>query len=91
MDYSEVAVKVAEGFCSLEDLDCDVRERVLEMQKMAEAGKQRHVEGEEKEKGKAEEMEVDGGEYANKETACAGGGVLRLCLVKSNRTLDSYL
>jgi uncharacterized protein with ACT and thioredoxin-like domain len=49
----------------------------LEMQKMAEAGKQRHVEGEEKEKGKAEEMEVDGGEYANKETACVGGGGLQ--------------
>jgi hypothetical protein len=61
MDYFEVAVKVAEGFCSLEDLDSEVRERVLEMQKMAEAGKQKHVEGEKKEKGKVEEMEVEAG------------------------------
>jgi hypothetical protein len=73
MDYFEVAMKVAEGLCSLEDLDSKVRERVLEMQKMAEAGKQKHVEGEEKEKGKVEEMEVEAGECANKETACAGG------------------
>jgi hypothetical protein len=77
MDYFEVAVKVAEGFCGLEDLDTDVRERVLEMQKMAEAGKQKQKEGDEKEKRKEEEMEVDASEYANNETACEGGGALQ--------------
>jgi hypothetical protein len=77
MDYFEVAVNVAEGFCSLEDLDSDIRERVLKMQKMAEAGKQKQKEGEEKEKGKGKEMEVDVGEYANNETACEGGGGLQ--------------
>jgi hypothetical protein len=73
MDYFEVAVKVAEGFCNLEDLNTDVRERVLKMQKMAEARKQKQKEGDEKEKGKGEEMEVDAGVYANNETACEGG------------------
>jgi hypothetical protein len=43
MDYIEVAVKVGEGFCSLEDLDSEDRKRVLEMQKMVKAGKQTSV------------------------------------------------
>jgi hypothetical protein len=52
MDYFEVAVKVAKGFCSLEDLDSEDRRRVLELQKMAKAGKKkRWRRGEERKSG----------------------------------------
>jgi hypothetical protein len=63
MDYFEVAVKVAEGFCSLEDLDSEDRKRVLEMQKMAEAGKKKSVEtGGKRRKERVEDMEMEAGE-----------------------------
>jgi hypothetical protein len=74
MDYFEVAVKVAEGFCSLEDLDSEDRRRVLDMQIMAEAGNQKSVEiGGERRTERVDDMEVEGGKYASKGTACEGG------------------
>jgi hypothetical protein len=74
MDYFEVAVKVAKGFCSLEDLDSEDRKRVLEMQKMAEAGKKKSVEtGGKRRKERVEEMEVEGGEYIGSGRAFEGG------------------
>jgi hypothetical protein len=74
MDYFEVAVKVAEGFCSLKDLDSEDRKRVLEMQKMAEAGKKKSVEtGGERRKEKVEDMEVEAGEYIGSGRAFEGG------------------
>jgi hypothetical protein len=74
MDYFEVAVKVAEVFCSLDDLDSEDRKRVLDMQKMVEAGKQKSVEtGGERRTERVDDMEVEGGEYASKGTACEGG------------------
>jgi uncharacterized protein with ACT and thioredoxin-like domain len=48
--------------------------RVLDMQKMAEAGKQKSVEtGRERRTERVDDMEVEGGEYASKGTACEGG------------------
>jgi hypothetical protein len=73
MDYFEVAVKVAKGFCSLEDLDSEDRKRVLEMQKMAEAGTKKSVEtGEERRKERVEDMEVKAGEYMGSGRAFEG-------------------
>jgi hypothetical protein len=74
MDYFEVAVKVAEGFCSLEDLDSEDRKRVLKMQKMAEAGNKKSVEtGGERRKERVEDMEVEAGEYIGSGRAFEGG------------------
>jgi uncharacterized protein with ACT and thioredoxin-like domain len=74
MDYFEVAVKAAEGFCSLEDLDSEDRKRVLEMQKMAKAGKKKSVEsGVERKKERLEDMEVEAGEYIGSGRAFEGG------------------
>jgi hypothetical protein len=74
MDYFEVAVKVAEGFCRLEDLDSEDRKRVLKMQKMAEAGKKKSVKtGEERWKERVEDMEVEAGEYIGSGRAFEGG------------------
>jgi hypothetical protein len=41
MDYFEEAVKVAEGFCSLEDLDSEDRKRVLGCTRLPKRGKRR--------------------------------------------------
>jgi hypothetical protein len=70
--YKEVAVRIAEGFCTLDDLDKEERRRVVDLQKMAAAGKRRladNLEGKSCEKG--DEMGVDRteGEESEKESA----------------------
>jgi hypothetical protein len=74
INYFEVAMKVAEGFCSLEDLDSEDRKRVLGMQKMVKAGKKKSVEtGGEKRKERVEDMEVEAGGYIGSGRAFEGG------------------
>jgi hypothetical protein len=42
--YEEVAVRIAESFCSLDDLDEDERRKVVDLQKMAATGKKKEDE-----------------------------------------------
>jgi hypothetical protein len=74
--YEEVAVCIAEGFCSLDDLDEDERRKVVDFQKMAAAGKRKEDENMQRvESERSDAMDVDGkeGESGEKESTSGRG------------------
>jgi hypothetical protein len=72
--YEEVAVCITEGFCSLDDLDEDERRKVVDLLKMAAAGKRNEDENMQRvESERSDAMDVDGKEGESGEKESTGG------------------